>query len=341
MARNLTSIKRFHQYLLLKGATTHNPAELLDSPKLERRLPDVLSVEEIAALLAAPDPDEPLGQRDRAILAVLYATGIRVSELTALQQEALLLARGLIRIRGRRERIVPIAAKDARTLRHYLRQGRPHLARPDSSDHVFLNAQGGPLSRMSVWKIIKTAGDKARIGREISPHTLRHSFATHLLEGGAKPPRRAGVVGPRRHLHHPDLHASRPQLPQRGPQDLPPPRLNGVSASRRRRDSTSTSPPESKLCATSIWKSAAVNSSPSSALPAAANPPSSASWPASTSPRAASCAWRATIRSASPSSSKTPHSCLGGRSHTTSPSPWSCVARMLSSASPRRLNWSA
>ncbi|MYC72640.1 MAG: site-specific tyrosine recombinase XerD [Gemmatimonadetes bacterium] len=185
MARNLTSIKRFHQYLLLKGATTHNPAELLDPPKLERRLPDVLSVEEIAALLAAPDPDEPLGQRDRAILAVLYATGIRVSELTALQQEALLLARGLIRIRGRRERIVPIAAKDARTLRHYLRQGRPHLARPDSSDHVFLNAQGGPLSRMSVWKIIKTAGDKARIGREISPHTLRHSFATHLLEGGA------------------------------------------------------------------------------------------------------------------------------------------------------------
>ena len=185
MARNLTSIKRFHQYLLLKGATTHNPAELLDPPKLERRLPDVLSVEEIAALLAAPDPDEPLGQRDRAILAVLYATGIRVSELTALQQEALLLARSLIRIRGRRERIVPIAAKDARTLRHYLRQGRPHLARPDSGDHVFLNAQGGPLSRMSVWKIIKTAGDKARIGREISPNTLRHSFATHLLEGGA------------------------------------------------------------------------------------------------------------------------------------------------------------
>ena len=145
----------------------------------------MLSVEEITALLAAPDPDEPLGQRDRAILAVLYATGICVSELTALQQTALLLARGLVQIRGRRERIVPIAAKDARTLKRYLRQGRPHLARPDSSDHVFLNAQGGPLSRMSVWKIIKTAGDKARIGKEISPHTLRHSFATHLLEGGA------------------------------------------------------------------------------------------------------------------------------------------------------------
>lgn len=185
MARNLTSIKRFHQYLLLQGATTHNPAELLDPPKLERRLPDVLAVAEIADVLAAPDPDEPLGQRDRAILAVLYATGIRVSELTALQQTALLLPRSLVHIRGRRERLVPIAAKDIRTLKRYLRQGRPHLARPDSSDHVFLNAQGGPLSRMSVWKIIKTAGDKAGIGKKISPHTMRHSFATHLLEGGA------------------------------------------------------------------------------------------------------------------------------------------------------------
>ena len=185
MARNLTSIKRFHQYLLLQGAASHNPAEHLDPPKLERRLPDVLAVEEISALLAAPDPDEPLGQRDRAILAVLYATGIRVSELTTLQQAALLLARGLVRIRGRRERIVPIAHKDIRTLKRYLRQGRPHLARPDSTDHVFLNAQGGALSRMSVWKIIKTAGDKARLGKAISPHTLRHSFATHLLEGGA------------------------------------------------------------------------------------------------------------------------------------------------------------
>lgn len=183
MARNLTSIKRFHQYLLVQGAASHNPAERLDPPKLERRLPDVLAVEQIAALLAAPDPDEPLGQRDRAILAVLYATGIRVSELTALQQAALLLARGLVRIRGRRARIVPIAAKDIRTLKRYLRQSRPHLARPDSTDHVFLNAQGGALSRMSVWKIIKTAG--THIGKEISPHTLRHSFATHLLEGGA------------------------------------------------------------------------------------------------------------------------------------------------------------
>ena len=189
------------------------------------RLPDVLSVEEITALLAAPDPDEPLGQRDRAILAVLYATGIRVSELTALQQDALLLARGLVQIRGRRERIVPIAAKDARTLRHYLRQGRPHLARPDSGGHVFLNAQGGSLSRMSVWKIIKTAGDKARIGREISPHTLRHSFATHLLEGGA------------------NLRAVQELL---GPPTSPPPRSTRTSTSAISKRSTRPTTPEVK-----------------------------------------------------------------------------------------------
>ena len=187
IARNLTSIKRFHQYLLLQGITELNPAEHLNPPKLERKLPDVLAIDQIAALLAAPDPDAPLGMRDRAILELLYATGIRVSELTALERSALLLEHGLIRILGRglRERLVPIGPQAVRTLTHYLQQGRPHLVRPPTGDHAFLNIQGGPLSRMSIWKIIKAAGDKGRIGKEISPHTLRHSFASHLLEGGA------------------------------------------------------------------------------------------------------------------------------------------------------------
>ena len=187
IARNLTSIKRFHQYLLLEGAAGLNPAENLDPPKLERKIPDVLTVEEIAILFAVPDADQPLGQRDRAILQVLYATGLRVSELTALQQAALLSEHGLIRILGQgvSERLVPIGPQAIRTLTRYLRQGRPHLARPDSSEHIFLNIQGGALSRMSIWKIIKSAGDKTSIEKEISPHTLRHSFATHLLEGGA------------------------------------------------------------------------------------------------------------------------------------------------------------
>ena len=187
MARNLTSIKRFHQYLLLQGVIESNPAELLAPPKLERKLPDVLTIDEISALLQAPDADEPLGQRDRAILEVLYATGLRVSELTALQRAALLLTNGLIRVlnRGQRERLVPIGPQAIRTLERYLHTGRPHLIRADSGDHVFLNNQGGPLSRMSIWKIIKAAGDKIRTKKEVSPHTLRHSFATHLLEGGA------------------------------------------------------------------------------------------------------------------------------------------------------------
>ena len=187
MARNLTSIKRFHQYLLLQGAIESNPTENLDPPKLERKLPDVLTIEEITALLATPDAAEPLGQRDRAILEVLYATGLRVSELTALQRAALLLEHGLVRVLGhsQRERLVPIGPQAIRTLTRYLQQGRPQLARPDSGDHVFLNNQGGPLSRMSIWKIIKSAGDKTRTDKEVSPHTLRHTFATHLLEGGA------------------------------------------------------------------------------------------------------------------------------------------------------------
>ena len=187
IARNLTSIKRFHQYLLLQGTAELNPAENLDPPKLERKIPDVLTVEEIAVLFAVPDVDEPLGQRDRAILEVLYATGLRVSELTALQQAALLAEHSLIRIlrQGASERLVPIGPQAIRTLTRYLQQGRPHLARPDSSEHIFLNIQGGALSRMSIWKIIKSAGDKTSIEKEISPHTLRHSFATHLLEAGA------------------------------------------------------------------------------------------------------------------------------------------------------------
>ena len=187
MARNLTSIKRFHQYLLLQGATESNPAELLAPPKLERKLPDVLTIDEISVMLQIPDGDEPLGQRDRAIIEVLYATGLRVSELTALQRAALLLENGLIRVldRGQRERIVPIGPQAIRTLKRYLHTGRPHLVCPTSGDHVFLNNQGRPLSRMSVWKIIKAAGDKIRTEKEVSPHTLRHSFATHLLEGGA------------------------------------------------------------------------------------------------------------------------------------------------------------
>jgi integrase/recombinase XerD len=187
MARNLTSIKRFHQFLLLQGALQHDPTDSLEAPKLERKLPDFLTIGEIERLMEAPDLSEPLGLRDRAILELLYATGLRVSELIALARRALLLESSLVRVIGKTQhgRLVPIGRQAIFYVERYLRDGRPHLARPESDETVFLNSRGGPLSRMSIWKIISTAGEKVGLEKDVSPHTLRHSFATHLLEGGA------------------------------------------------------------------------------------------------------------------------------------------------------------
>ncbi|MGB1892763.1 MAG: site-specific tyrosine recombinase XerD [Candidatus Latescibacterota bacterium] len=185
LARNLTSIKRLHQHLLVKNVCQHNPSEILEAPKIERKLPDILTPEEITALMETPDISDPIGMRERALLELLYATGMRVTELTDLRMDAVRLEESLIHIPGNHMRLVPVGGQAIRALRAYLRSGRPHHVRPASGDHVFLNAQGGPLSRMSAWKIIKQAGEKAKLEKEVSPHTLRHSFATHLLEGGA------------------------------------------------------------------------------------------------------------------------------------------------------------
>ena len=187
VARNLTSIKRFHQFLLIEGGLRHDPTENLEAPRLERKLPDFLSVDEIDRLLRTPDISDLLGLRDRAILELLYASGLRVSELIALERPALLFDRSLVRIFGRkpRERLVPVGRQAIFHVQNYLRDVRPQLAGSGSGEAVFLNARGGPLSRMSIWKIIRTAADRAGLEKEVSPHTLRHSFAAHLLEGGA------------------------------------------------------------------------------------------------------------------------------------------------------------
>lgn len=187
VARNLTSIRRFHRFLLRCGQATLDPTEALESPRLERPLPDVLSVTEVSRLMEAPDLSTPLGQRDRALLEVLYASGLRVSELIALRLPALELDSALIRIVGKpsRERLVPIGRPAVRQVAIYLERGRPRLAGPESADTVFLNSRGTGLSRMGVWKIIRGAAIGAGIDRPISPHTLRHSFAAHLLDGGA------------------------------------------------------------------------------------------------------------------------------------------------------------
>ena len=187
LARNLSSIKRFHGFLVLRGGCRYNPAESLEAPKLERKLPDFLTVEEIARLMQGPSTDEPLGLRDRAILELLYASGLRVSELTSLERTHLLFSAGLLRIlgKGARERLVPVGRQAITCVETYLREGRPFLAGPQSDETVFLNFQGRSLSRMSIWKIIQSAAKKADLEKHISPHTLRHSFATHLLKGGA------------------------------------------------------------------------------------------------------------------------------------------------------------
>ena len=187
IARNITSIKRFHAFLLTHGQTSIDPTANLDPPKLERKLPEFLTVAEVERLMEAIDSTDPLGLRDRAILELLYASGMRASEVTNVTIANLMLDQRLLQVpgSGRRMRQVPIGGHAVGHVGRYLRDARPHLARPDSGDSLFLNAQGGSLSRMSVWKIIRAAADRASLGKEISPHTLRHSFATHLLEGGA------------------------------------------------------------------------------------------------------------------------------------------------------------
>ena len=186
-SRNLSSIKRFYHFLQQRGLSSLNPTDSLKAPRQERRTPDVLSVEEIERLLSGPNSGEPRGLRDHAILELLYATGLRVAELIDLQESQLLLGAGLLRVAGKgtRERLVPIGRQAVASSEAYLREGRPFLAGAESGATVFLNFQGRPLSRMSIWKITNAAAGRAGLDKRVSPHTLRHSFAAHLLDGGA------------------------------------------------------------------------------------------------------------------------------------------------------------
>jgi integrase/recombinase XerD len=163
-----------------------NPVELLDSPRLPLKLPKVLGEKEVEALLAATDPSTPWGQRDAALLEVLYATGLRVSELVGLTLKQIDLRRGMVRPlgKGHKERLVPMVPQAVAKLRSYLSQGRPALLKGKDSPYVFINRRGGRLSRQGFWKILQHYARLAGV-RQLSPHTLRHSFATHLLARGA------------------------------------------------------------------------------------------------------------------------------------------------------------
>lgn len=187
LARHIASVRSFHQFLLREKKTDQDPSVHVETPKTERKLPKVLSMQEVEALLNAPDPTTAFGLRDQAMLEVLYATGLRVSELVQLNIGDAHLTMGFVRCigKGNKERIIPLGKVAAGSLERYLAKGRGALLKRKQSDALFLNHHGGRLSRQGFWKILKKLAVQANIAKELTPHTLRHSFATHLLENGA------------------------------------------------------------------------------------------------------------------------------------------------------------
>jgi integrase/recombinase XerD len=188
-ARMISALRQFYLFLLNKkgSASAVNPLEYFDSPKLTRKLPAVLSVDEIDKILALPDHNTPLGLRDKTVLETMYACGLRVSEAIDLKNSNVLVNDEVIRVfgKGSKERIVPIAKSALEWIKLYRDNSRSVLAKPFSEDYLFLNWRGRKLSRMGIWDIISKYSKLAKISKHIHPHIFRHSFATHLLEGGA------------------------------------------------------------------------------------------------------------------------------------------------------------
>ncbi|WP_367568469.1 tyrosine recombinase [Lacrimispora sp.] len=186
ISRSLASMKAFFHYQWGEGNIPKDPAELLKAPKVEKKAPIILTVEEVNCLLSQPNGDSPKELRDRAMLELLYATGIRVSEIIHLKKEDVNLTVGYITCKDeQKERMVPFGKVAKLALSAYMERGRGCLLRDMDSQWFFTNCNGMPMSRQGFWKIIKFYGDKAGIEADITPHTLRHSFAAHLLHGGA------------------------------------------------------------------------------------------------------------------------------------------------------------
>lgn len=187
MAREQSALRKFYRFLQQSGVVKTDPMALIDAPKPSRHLPTILTPEEITAFLAVPDTSKPLGLRDRAIFELMYATGMRVSEVVNLRLDQLHLQMSLIQVvgKGDKERIVPVSAQAISWLDRYLTISRPSLVRPPLVPQVFLNFHGRPLTRQGIWKNLKAHITAAGIEKDVTPHTLRHSFATSLLENGA------------------------------------------------------------------------------------------------------------------------------------------------------------
>ncbi len=185
--RNFSAVRSYHHFLLAENLCRTDPTESFEIGSIRRKLPDTLSIEEVVRLIESPDASGPLGIRDRAMLEFAYAAGTRVSELVTLPVQNILFRENIVRITGKgsKERIVPLGSTAKEKVLEYLERGRPVLLGKVPRDTLFLNARGGALTRMGFWKILHKYVIQAGITKHASPHTLRHSFATHLLEGGA------------------------------------------------------------------------------------------------------------------------------------------------------------
>lgn len=186
-ARMLSGIRAFFRFLRLEGYTDTDPCELLEAPRFGRTLPDILSVEDIDSMIAALDPEKDETPRNHAIIETLYGSGLRVSELVELRMSRVNLDEGYVIItgKGNKQRLVPLSPESIRLIREYLPIRERLKIKPDSSDILFLNRRGGMMTRVMVFYVIRDSAAAAGIIKRVSPHTLRHSFATHLLEGGA------------------------------------------------------------------------------------------------------------------------------------------------------------
>ncbi len=186
ISRNIASIKAFYHYLLKQGIVQEDISKCLKAPKVERKLPDILSMEEMENLLAQPSGDSDKEIRDKAMLELLYATGIRVSELVSLKLSDINMQMGfLICCDGDRERMIPFGNQTRDAVQRYLTQARENMVTNEAGDILFVNCSGSPMSRQGFWKLVKYYAEKAGITKDITPHTLRHTFAAHLVENGA------------------------------------------------------------------------------------------------------------------------------------------------------------
>lgn len=187
VARHLVSLRGFFKFLMKEGRLKTDPTEEIDAPKIGQSLPKYLTASEVDTLLQQPDPSTPAGLRDKAMLELLYATGMRVSELTGLRWDDFEVNLGVVRCRGKgsKERLIPVGKSALRAVEDYVRRGRPGLAKQKESPYLFLNQRAGRLSRVGFWKLLTRYGRTAGISTPLTPHVVRHSFATHFLERGA------------------------------------------------------------------------------------------------------------------------------------------------------------